>query len=160
VRLYDLLLTLHVLAVVVGLGPTFAYPFLQVAAERSAPRSIPYFARVMQRIDRIFVIPALLLIPATGILVVVEGGLSFGLPWVSAGFLVIAILLVLELAILLPCERRMADLAERDIAASGGAEPALSAEYRAVSRRFAMVGGFASLLVVIAVVVMVLKPGG
>jgi uncharacterized membrane protein len=160
IHLYDVVLTVHVVAVVLAFGPTFAYPFMQGLAERSEPRSIPYYARVMRRIDRTFVVPGMLVILAAGLYLVIRGPWTFSAPWVSAGFLIIGILLVLELAVLWPGEAKLIALSERDIAAAGDGEIELSDEYRGVARRFAMAGGFASLLVVIAIALMVLKPGG
>lgn len=157
----DLLLLVHVLAVVVGLGATFAYPFMQVAVKWGGPAAAPALWRVQDRIDRAFVVPGLVVILVAGVLLVVQGRASWGAPFVSAGFLIVGVLLVLVLFVLNPGERRAAELAERDLGAGEGADGGtLSDEYWALSRRLAMAGGFASLLVVVGVVVMVLKPGG
>jgi hypothetical protein len=58
-----------------------------------------------------------------------------------------------------PEDRRLQALAERDIAASGDGEIVLSAEYQRRGRREGMVGGLAGLLVVVAIYLMVTKPG-
>lgn len=50
-------------------------------------------------------------------------------------------------------------MAARDIAASGSGDVSLSDEYRRKVRREGALGGFASLLVIAAVYVMVTKPG-
>lgn len=157
VGLYEVVAAVHVLAVVLAFGPTFAYPFMQVAAEKREPASIPYFWRVQMRIDRVFVVPGAVVVLLAGVYLVATGPWTLAEPWVGTGLLIVGVLLVLVLAVLGPGERRAAELAERDLGAGG--EPALSDEYWAASRRVAMAGGLASLLVVIAIVVMVLKPG-
>ena len=92
-----------------------------------------------------------------GVYLVATGPWTLAEPWVGSGLLIVGVLLVRVLMVLGPGERRAAGLAERDLGAGG--EPALSNEYWAASRRVAMVGGLASLLVVIGIVLMVLKPG-
>ena len=62
--------------------------------------------------------------------------------------------------VLLPGERRMLELAERDIASAGSGEVLFGAEYEAVARRLAVCGGIASLLVLVALFLMATKPGG
>jgi uncharacterized membrane protein len=155
VGLYEIAAAVHVLAVVLAFGPTFAYPFMQVAAEKREPASIPYFWRVQMRIDRVFVIPGAVVVLLAGVYLVATGPWTLAEPWVGSGLLIVGLLLVGVLAVLGPGERRAAELAERDLGTGGE----LSDEYWAVSRRVAMAGGFASLLVVIAIVLMVLKPG-
>lgn len=155
--LYEIVAAVHVLAAVLAFGPTFAYPIMQVAAEKSEPASIPYFWRVQTRIDRVFVVPGAVVVLLAGVYLVATGPWTLAEPWVGSGLLIVGVLLVLVLAVLGPAERRAAELAERDLGADGDAS--LSDEYWAISRRVAMVGGFASLLVVIAIVLMVLKPG-
>lgn len=153
----NLLALVHVLAVVIGLGATFAYPFMQVAVRRSGPAAAPALWRVQDRIDRVLVLPGLVVVLVAGILLVAQGRGSWSAPFVSAGFLIVGVLLALVLFVLNPGERRAAELAERDLGGGGGE---LSEEYWALSKRLAMTGGVASLLVVAAVVMMVLKPGG
>lgn len=154
---YDVVQVIHVIAVLLAFGPTFAYPFMQVRAEKHEPAAVPYLWRVQQRIDRIFVIPGMLIVFAGGLYMALSQGV-IAAPWVSAGMLILIVLLVLVAFVLHPAERRAMQLAERDLAQGGGG--ALSDEYWKVSRRLAMFGGIASLLVLIAVVLMVTKPGG
>lgn len=160
VTTYDVALTLHLIAVVLAFGPTYAYPFMVGLAQRQEPRSIPYAARVMNRIDRTFVMPGTVVVLAAGIYLVATGPWTFGAPWVSAAFVIVAALLVLQLAVLMPAERRMIELAERDIAAAGSGEVSFGADYDAVARRLAVFGGIAGLLVLVAIVLMATKPGG
>ena len=158
--LYGLVLAVHLIAVVLAFGPTFAYPFMQALAQRSDPRSIPFAGRVMNRIDKAFVLPGMVVVLAAGIYLVVAGPWTFSAPWISAAFLIVGVLLVLELAVFLPGERKMIELAERDIASAGSGDVAFGADFDAVARRLAVFGGIAGLLVLIAVFLMATKPGG
>lgn len=157
---YSLVLAVHLVAVLLAFGPIFAYPFMQGLAQREFPRSVPFVARVMNRIDRAFVLPGTVVVLAAGIYLVATGPWTFGAPWVSAAFVIVLVLLVLQLAIFLPTERRMIELAEREIAAAGAGEVTLGPQYEAAARRLSVFGGVASLLVLIAVVLMATKPGG
>lgn len=63
---YRIQLFLHILAVVLGLGVTFVYPFLQAFAERQGVIATSSALRSMRRLEDIVVIPG-------GILVLVFG---------------------------------------------------------------------------------------
>ena len=58
-----------------------------------------------------------------------------------------------------PRERKLAELAERDIAAAGNGEVKWSPEYEALSRRVAAVGAAVGLLVLITVYLMTVHSG-
>ena len=59
IQLYDLVLFVHVAAVVVAFGATFGYPFFQAVVERISPRSVPAMLRAMHMSSRYLVLPAL-----------------------------------------------------------------------------------------------------
>jgi hypothetical protein len=54
-----------------------------------------------------------------------------------------------------PTERRLIELAERDVAAATGGEVTVSAEHEALSKRLAIVGTSFSLLVLVTIFIMV-----
>jgi hypothetical protein len=62
-------------------------------------------------------------------------------------------------AYFIPEDRRLQAMAERDIAASGPGEIVLSDEYQRRSRREGIVGAITGLLIVVAIYLMVTKPG-
>ncbi len=72
---------------------------------------------------------------------------------------IVAVLLGLGGAYFRPRERRLAELAERDVGASGGGEVEFSDEYQRLNRQVAMVGVVSYVLIIAAVWVMVTKPG-
>ena len=90
-----------------------------------------------------------------GIYLAAAGPFDFGSTFVSIGIVIIVVLLGLGGAFFAPRERKAAELAERDVAASAGGEVKLSAEYEALAGRLRIAGIASSLLVVVAVFVMV-----
>ena len=73
----------------------------------------------------------------------------------GATFLIAIVLGGLNGAYFIPSDRRLAPLAERDLAATGD----VSAEYQAQARRQGMFGALAGVLVLLAIFLMVTKPG-
>jgi uncharacterized membrane protein len=80
---------------------------------------------------------------------------SLGDPWISATFAILIVLFGLTGAILIPADKRLAELADDDLTAGTGP----SADYVALSRRADLVGSVALLLVVVAIFLMTAKPG-
>ena len=155
---YSVVLFLHIVAAVVGFGPTFGYAFFQGFAERNHPRSIPNVMRAIHAVDRYLVVPGLLVVLAAGVYLVLEGPWDWSDGFVNVGMAIVIILLVLALTWFPWIERKLVELAERDIAASGDGEVELSDEYWAASKRSALVGSLAGVLVIVAVFFMVVKP--
>ena len=158
IRLYDLVLFVHVTAVVVALGPTFAYPFFQAGVERLSPRSVPVMLRAMHTTSRYLVTPGLFAVLASGIYLTVDGWWDFGQRFVIVGFAIVVILIVLGATFFDRHEARLIELSGRDVGAVGAGEVELSEEYWGVSKRFARVGMAASLLILVAVFFMTVKP--
>ena len=59
----------------------------------------------------------------------------------------------------IPEDRKLQAMVERDIAASGAGEVVLSEEYQRRSRREGIVGALTGLLIIVAIYLMVTKPG-
>ena len=158
VEFYDVVVWLHVTAVVLAFGPTFGYAFFQTIAERTDPRAIPAVMRAMTLIDRFMVTPGVLVLVAAGIYLTVDGPWEFGDFFVAWGILAALVLLGMGHGFFVPTERKLAALAERDVAKAGGGEPALSDEYLALSKRSGQMGAVAGLLVILTIYVMAAKP--
>jgi uncharacterized membrane protein len=158
IEFYDVVLFLHAAAVLLAFGPTFGYAFFQGFAERFFPRSIPNVMRTFGTVDRFLVIPGMLVILATGVYLVLEGPWDWEDTFVNVGLTGIIVLLVLQFAVLGRIERRLAELAERDIAASGSGDVELSDEYWAASKRSAIWGSLAGVVILVILFFMVVKP--
>jgi hypothetical protein len=154
---YDVVLFIHIGAVVVAFGATFAYPFFQTVVERMSPRSVPAMLRAMHASSRYLVTPGSLVVLASGIYLTIDRW-DFGQLFVTVGLSIAVVLIILGGAFFDRHEARAIELAERDVAAAGTGEVELSEEYWEVSKRFARVGIVASLLILVAVFFMAVKP--
>ncbi len=154
VTAYNVGLFIHVLAVVVGLGPPFAYGVFIALAEARAPASTPAVLRAVNMTNRFLVTPALIVILAAGIYLMSKGDYDAGESWITVGFIAIVLLFGLVHGFFLPQGRRAVEIAERDLAAAGE----LGAGYRALSARIARVGQLTGLIVVVTIFFMVVKP--
>ena len=63
----DFVLALHILAVVVAFGVTFAYPIFALVGGRMDPRAMPWFHRMQQAIGRRLINPGLAIVLIAGI---------------------------------------------------------------------------------------------
>jgi len=155
----EVVLGIHVTAVVIAFGVTFAYPFFFIYGMRLDPRHMGWLHRVEERIGKALIAPGLAVVLLAGIyLASKEHQWShFYVQWGLGAALVLG---ALGGAFFAPNERRAAELAERDIAASAGSkEVAFSPEYLAVYRRISIVGMLSSLLIVVTVLLMALHAG-
>lgn len=151
---YTIGVFVHVLAVVVAFGVTFAYPVFLAVAARTAPQSLPTVYRGMMRSDQLILTPGMVIVLLAGLYLITDAGISFSETFISVGFLAIIALFGMAHGFFLPRSRQALALAERDLAAGN----ALSEEYEAVSRQIAIGGMVASAIIVIAIFFMVVKP--
>jgi len=156
---YEISLVVHITAVVVGLGSTFAESIAFPVAMRLDPRHLPYVHRLQLAINQYFATPALLVILLTGIYQVSDADLEFGDLWISASFAIVFVLGGLLGGYFIPADRRLGPMAQRDIDRAGGGEVVLSDEYQRAARTEGLLGMVAGLLTVIAIYLMVTKPG-
>ncbi|MCH7621146.1 MAG: DUF2269 domain-containing protein [Chloroflexi bacterium] len=153
----QVLLVLHILAAVVFVGNIITAAFWKAQADRSENlETIAITARSLLKADYIFTAPGIVVLLVTGIWMV---GLSVGSwarfqePWLGGSFVLLIITAIIWLAVLLPQLRRMVRLAQE-----GADAGALGPEYRKASRIWSMFGGIATLLPVLILFLMVLKP--
>jgi len=150
ITFYDVVLTVHILAVVVAFGVVFAYPVLDAQWRRGSPSDLAGLHRLHVVLARRVITPAMTVVLLAGLYLALDRW-SLGDPWISATFAILFVLFGLTGGVLVPADVRLAELAERD----GGA----SAEYQRERRKADMFGGLALLLVVVAIFLMVAKPG-
>jgi uncharacterized membrane protein len=157
VTFYDVVLAVHIMAVVVAFGATFAYPIIFSVGARSDPRSLPVLHRISYTVERMLVNPGLLLVLIAGIYLASNGHhwSEFFVQWGLAAVIVIGAVVGV---VMIPASKRAQELAERDIAASGDGPIEMSAEYQAVVRRLSTVGSLLSLLVLVTILFMAIKP--
>jgi uncharacterized membrane protein len=159
VTTYDLSVFVHVTAVMVGFGATFAEAIMFPVAMRVDPRHLPYVHRLQLAINQRLATPALVIVLGTGIYQVSKGNWGFGKFWVSGAFVIVFVIGGLLGGYFIPTDRRLAPMVERDIAASADGEVVLSDEYQRQARIEGIVGAITGILLVVAVYLMVTKPG-
>jgi uncharacterized membrane protein len=144
----------HVLAVVVAFGPTLGYPIFAAMAQSTAPRSMPAVLRGILRADRFLVTPGMIVLLGAGIYLLSKGNIPSNESWVTVGFVAIVALFAMVHAFFGPRSRRALEIAERDLEAGDELGP----EFEALSRQIARGGQLATLIVVVAIFFMVVKP--
>jgi uncharacterized membrane protein len=152
--LYEFILALHIMAVVVGFGVTFAYPIIFAVGAKRDPRSLPVLHRIEYTLERALVNPGLLVVIAAGVYLASSGHhwSEFFVQWGLGAAIVIGALVG---AVMIPTAKKAEQLAERDLA-SGAV--AMSEEYRAAVRRLTTFGTLLSLLVLVTILFMAIKP--
>src|SRR3954447_23672564 len=158
VNAYNISLWLHITAVMVGFGATFALAIATPVALKLDPRHLSYVHQLSIAINRYFATPALVIVLLTGFYQISEGNWDFDF-WIVATLVIVVVLGGLIGAAFLPYSKKLKALAERDQAASGGGEFSPSDEYNQLAKAEAIVGPLAGLLLIIAVFLMVTKLG-
>lgn len=160
VTFYDVVLWVHITAVVLAFGPTFAYPVFLAVAERTDPRSLPVVGRGVIAWDAIGRILLVLILLAGIYLIADSPAWELSDFYVSWGILAVIILGALSGAYFTPKTKQLIEIAERDIAASAasGGDVKLSAEFQALNGQIAKVGTAAGILILLTIYVMTTKP--
>jgi hypothetical protein len=158
VTFYTFVLAAHIAAIVIAFGVTFAYPVMYAVGTSREKRSMPGFHRIQDTVGKFVISPFLALALLCGIYLASKLHVwsSFYVQW---GLVVIIVLGGLGGAFFAPRERKLAELADRDIAAAGDGEVAWSAEYEALRRQVALVGYVTSVLIVLTIYFMTAQTG-
>jgi len=154
---YDVVLSLHIMAVVVAFGVTFAYPIMFIVAAKHEPRSIPVLHRIEYTLARVLINPVLVVVVLAGVYLASDGKhwKEFFVQWGLAAAIVIGGVLG---AVLIPASKKAEALAARDLGAAAGEPGEMSDEYRAVVRRITIWGSLMSTLVLVTILFMAIKP--
>jgi uncharacterized membrane protein len=157
VRFFDIVLWLHITSVVIAFGVMFTYPVIVPLTVRNTPRQVAWLHDMQAALGRMVVTPAAALVLITGIYLAADADV-FSKWWVAVPLLAILLILGLGGAFFAPRDRKLAELARRDIAAAGEGQVVFSEEYEDLGRQVGTVGAFVVLLVVIVIFVMVTGP--
>ena len=160
VTTYDVSVALHVMAVMVGFGAPFAFPVIQMTAERHFPRQLPFAWNVILKTERGIATPLTTIVGLTGIYQWQHANWDMGEnQWLGIGFGLYLLIFVFALTILRRSEHAALDAAEKMVAgapASGDIE--LSDEYRQATRVVRLSGPVLALTTLFIVYLMVVKP--
>lgn len=163
VTFYTFVLAVHIAAVVIAFGVTFAYPVMYAVGIGREPASMPGLHRIQDSVGKFVISPFLGLALLAGIYLAskLHTWSDFYVQW---GIGVIVVLGALGGAFFAPRERKLAELAERDVAASGGPPAtgdgfAFSDEYRSLRRQIFTVNLAANVLVLLTIYFMTAQTG-
>jgi hypothetical protein len=154
-NLYSISLWLHISAAVVGLGATFALAVGFPLALRLDAKYLPFVHHLSLDINRKLASPALLVLIVTGFYQAIDAD-SLDQPWIGATILIAIILGGLQGGYFVPTDKKLAAMAEKELAAGA---TTLSDDYQRQAQREGGIGAFAGFLIIVAVFLMVIKPG-
>jgi uncharacterized membrane protein len=160
---YEIVMAVHIMAVVITFGWVFALPVVFVVAVRHDPRSLPVLHRIEYTVERALVNPALLVVLAAGIFLASDGH-HWGEFFVQWGITIVVVIGALVGAVLIPTAKRAESAIKRDLEAApagelaggGGFQP--GAEYQMLTRRLNIVGSAVGVLALLTILFMVTKP--
>jgi uncharacterized membrane protein len=157
---YDVILALHIAAIVIAFGVTFAYPVIGIYVTREQPRFLPVLHAAQERVGRLIIAPAATIALLAGFYLASDRD-YMGKIWVIVPLIILIGLLGLDGAFFGPSEKRASELSRRDVEAAGpDGAVTLSREYTALAARIAKAGGLANVLILVAIFFMAAKPGG
>jgi uncharacterized membrane protein len=153
ITFYGLVLAVHIMAVVVAFGTSFAYPAFMPWARKNHPQAMPVIHEMSDRLGRLVMSPAMALVLICGIYLASDAD-AWSETWVSVPLVILIVIGAMGGMFFAPNERKLGALATRDLAGGG----ALSAEYDALFRRVAIAGLIVCALVLVAIFFMAAKP--
>ncbi|HEY2571611.1 MAG TPA: hypothetical protein VGI27_09055 [Solirubrobacteraceae bacterium] len=160
VTFYTFVLAVHIAAIVIAFGVTFAYPVMYAVGIRAEPRSMPGLHRIQDSVGKFVISPFIGLALLAGIYLAskLHTWSDFYVQW---GLVVIVLLGALGGAFFAPRERRLAELAERDVAAADpqASDFAFGGEYKALRKQVLTVGLVANLLILLTIYFMTAQTG-
>jgi hypothetical protein len=162
VTFFTFALAIHIAAIVIAFGVTFAYPVMYAVGIKAEPRSMPGLHRIQDVVGKFVISPFMGLALLAGIYLASKLH-SFSSFYVQWGIGVIVVLGALGGAFFAPRERRLAQLAEQDIAAadqaSPGGEIVFGSEYKGLRTQLFRVNVIANVLVLLTIYFMTAQTG-
>lgn len=143
---YRILLFLHIVAVVIGFGVTFALPFLQAFAERTGPGATRFMLRFARRMENIVIYPGAVLVFVFGLGLMFDDNTGYkdDMPaWLTISTIWFVITVAMAFGILRRTVRQALDALD-GVPDDGELPPA----YLALSRRIQMLGGLLGVSIV------------
>jgi uncharacterized membrane protein len=159
--LFVLFLFLHIVAAIVAFGPTFAFPLIGGAAQKS-PQHAAFAAEVNLLLEDKLVIPFALSMPVTGALMIIFGEVDLFQPWLLIAIVVYVVAIGFSMLVQTPAAKEMAQLLKAMPAnspgpgatvaeATGGPPPRLAELGKQIQRGGMILGVL--LLIIIALMV-------
>jgi uncharacterized membrane protein len=151
VNAYLWLKLLHVLAAIIAVGTNVTY-FVWLRLVRDQPTDDAFVLNGLYALDRRLANPAYIVLPVTGIIMVLVGDIGFSTFWVAASLVLFIALAVFAGVAFTPSLKRQLQLAQ-----TGGGRG--SPEYAAAAKRTTTTGALTMVIIAAIVFFMVMKPG-
>lgn len=148
---YDVIVFLHILAVIIWVGGGFMFQVLLWRASRIGPESVASFNQAAEWTSQRIFMPASFATLGSGIWAVIAGPWTFGEGWIIAGLAGFAISAINGSAVLGPTSKKLKTTIEE----RGPSDPAAMK----LARRIDIAGRIDLLVLIIVVFNMVVKPG-
>jgi predicted integral membrane protein DUF2269 len=153
---FTVLITLHILGAIVGIGPAFSFGVIGMASEKAGEGATLALLQVMRTIEKFMLAPTVRFLQwGTGVLLIFNRGLNNGFfawrhAWLIASILIYVALLVVGEVVSAPAVKRMLALAE---------QAAPKADVLAAGAGVKAVGPFFPLATIAVAILMIWKPG-
>ena len=157
-QFYDVVLWIHITAVMTALGPAFAYAAIAAIAAKEGLRASLGVERAIFKLNMTGTTYGMVVILLSGLYVAGDRW-SFGDFFVSWGVIAILVLFGIVHGYFLPRQRRLiAGLEAEADAAAGDAKVERSGELRTLDREIERMGIVAGIVIVLTIYVMTAKP--
>jgi len=144
----------HILGVVLFLGNIIVSGIWRISAERSKDFAvIKHSLKLINFTDLLFTLPGIILIIGSGHPLAAKIGGIGAYPWIYHSYALLTVSIILWLGGLLPIQRKQYKIMKQDIADSH-----LSPSFKKLTMWWSILGIFATLLPLIAMVLMVVQP--
>ena len=151
----ELLLLLHIGSAIIGFGVTFSFAVLgPLAAKTGGPQALGILKGIV-KIEKTFVFPAIVIQPLTGVLLIFEQGWDndfFSHYWLWLSIVIFAAAVYIALFQQTPTLEKMIEAA-----GSGRAD---TPEFGALGKKSATFGPILTVMLLVIIFLMVIKPGG
>jgi hypothetical protein len=160
---FDVVLAVHIMAVVFAFGATLAYPVLLGTITKADSRALPALYKALHAISTRVIMPGLAVVLICGIYMASDHKL-WGEFFVQWGLGAVVVIGAVEGMLLSPNEKKLVPVADRDLAASpvrgqaGEGAFAPSAEHDALVKRIGATGALMDLIVLVTILFMAIKP--
>jgi len=154
---FSVLLVIHVMGAIIGLGPTFAFAIIGPAiGKQESPAGSMALMQIMEKIEKGLVVPILIVVQlGTGILLIFNRGLNVGFfnshrAWLVAGIGVYIVSMTIALGINTPALHKMIHKAKAG---------QIDEEFGRLVKTSQTFGPILTILGVAIIILMVWKPG-
>jgi uncharacterized membrane protein len=158
ISFYSVVLFIHIAAVVLAFGVTFTYALVFSVTRKGFERHLPYLHHIQGVVGERIIGPLGGVILLAGLYLAIKGPYDFSDAWIAITLVILVVILALGGAYFGPREKRLAELAARDIEASPEGPVTFSAEYEQLFSQLRTVILVANALVLLALFLMVTKP--